>query len=120
MRVLICGGTDFRDYALLRRKCDELIPESVSVEIVSGGARGADTMAERYAAAKGYGLSAFEAKWSLYGKAAGPIRNRKMIDYICEDNERIVIAFWNGSSRGTMNTIVTALRLGLRVEIIYY
>lgn len=120
VRVLICGGVDFCDFDFLESECDRLIPAGSNIEIVAGGAAGADALAEIYARKKGFRLSVFPAKWSRYGKAAGPIRNRKMVDYISEDDERMVIAFWNGFSRGTANTIEIAERFGIRTEILRY
>lgn len=95
-RMIVCGGVDFDDYELLCSRLDSLIAAYGSVTLVSGHARGADTLAERYA-----------AEWSRYGKAAGPIRNRAMLDYASEKTP-VVTAFWDGRSRGTGNMLKQA------------
>ena len=63
MKVIIAGSRDFADYGLLKAYCDLLLSKQNDVEIVSGGAKGADTLGERYAKEKGYKLTIFEANW---------------------------------------------------------
>lgn len=112
MRVVIAGGREFNNYELLREICDEHItPDS---EIVSGGARGTDKLGERYSKEKGYDLKVFPADWSK-GKGAGHIRNRQMAEY-----GDMLIAFWDGESKGTLNMINTAKKLGLIVHVHNY
>lgn len=74
-------------------------------------------MAADFARQYGYPLIEIPADWTTYGKAAGPIRNRQMLDL----NPDIVIAFHNDitSSKGTKDTVTEAKRRGIpRVEII--
>ena len=74
---------DFNDYNLLKEKCDTFleIKRMVNdIQIVSGGARGADSLGERYAAEKGYHLQLFNADWEKYGKSAGYKRNVEMAE----------------------------------------
>jgi len=68
--------------------------------IVSGGARGADSLAENYAKSHGIKTKIFHPDWEEHGKAAGPIRNKKIVEY-----SDAIIAFWDGSSRGTASSI---------------
>ena len=113
MRVVIAGGREFGDYELLREICDEhILPDS---EIVSGGARGTDTLGERYAKETGRGLKIFPADWNKHGKGAGHIRNKQMAEY-----SDMLIAFWDGESKGTKNMIDTSKRLGLIVYVHKY
>lgn len=115
-RVIIAGSRDFSDYGLLQQKCDDLLSakrQSREIVIVSGTARGADQLGERYARERGYKIQRFPADWDRDGKAAGPIRNAKMAA-----NADALIAFWDGESRGTKNMIATAGRRGLDVRII--
>ena len=70
------------------------------MKFVSGGAKGADSFGEEYAAAHDVKVTVFKPDWKKYGKAAGPIRNKDMLDYASEDNP-VVIAFWDGKSKGT-------------------
>lgn len=115
-RVIIAGSVSFQDYDLLRAKCDAILSEKQrthNVVVISGTARGADRLGERYAREKGYRLRQFPADWDTHGRSAGPIRNGEMAK-----NADALIAFWNGHSSGTKNMIETAKRYGLPVRII--
>ncbi len=79
MKIIIAGSRDFDDYDLLREKCDLILSNIKTVEIVSGQARGADSLGEKYAKEKGYKLKLFPADWSQ-GKMAGMIRNKQMAE----------------------------------------
>ena len=84
-------------------------------EIVSGGARGADSFGERVANRRGYKLTIFKAKWGELGKQAGILRNIEMAEYA-----DALIAFWDGGSRGTKHMIREAGKKKLPVIIIKY
>ena len=114
-RVIVAGSRNFDDYFLLREKCDALLARKTdkNIIIVSGTARGADRLGERYAHERGYQIEQYPADWNNNGKAAGPIRNAKMAD-----NADALIAFWDGESRGTANMIETARKKGLSVRVI--
>lgn len=114
-KIIIAGGRDFSDYTLLKRKCDELILSAHEVEIVSGAARGADILGERYANENGIAIKRFPANWNLHGKAAGHIRNQEMAEYA-----DCLIAFWDGKSKGTSSMIKYAKDKNLDVHIITY
>lgn len=110
MRVLICGSRDWSD----REKIDNRIkalPEDATV--ITGGARGADMMAASCASDRGHRVEIFSAQWQKHGRAAGPIRNRLMLD----SGVDLVIAFPQGESRGTRDTITEARRRGISVEV---
>ena len=79
---LIVGSRSFSDSDLFVAKCDLLLRNWGSVVIVSGGARGADALAKRYAVDRGYCYMEFPADWDTYGRRAGYIRNRAMHEYI--------------------------------------
>ena len=100
-RLLVCGSRDFEDYDLLKSKLDHYLSRHRLVEIVSGGCKGADKLAERYAKEKGFAFREFPANWNKYKRAAGPIRNEEMHKYISQFENRGVVAFWNGQSAGT-------------------
>lgn len=102
---LIVGSRSYTDYASFKAKCDALLADKADIEIVSGGASGTDAMAERYARELGYSLQIFPAEWSRYGKRAGYVRNREMHSYISTFPERGVIAFWDGQSKGTAQSL---------------
>lgn len=112
-KVIIAGTRSFTDYSLLRQYADfKLSRIEDSIEIVSGHARGADAMGERYAEEHGYALKLFPADWKRYGKRAGIIRNAEMAEYA-----DALIAFWDGKSRGTYNMIEEARSRHLKIGI---
>lgn len=116
-RIIVCGNKDFKDRDYCLKKLKEIIPKYTNPEIVSGHARGADKFGEEYAKMEGIKCTVFKAEWNHYGKAAGPIRNREMLNYAM-DETAIVIAFWNGTSRGTKNMVEQAQKAGVEVIII--
>lgn len=102
-RVIIAGSRDFDDYGMLCESCDRFLAQkhqTHDIVIVSGTARGADQLGERYAHERGYAVEKYPADWNRDGKAAGPIRNAQMA--MVAD---ALIAFWDGNSRGTQNMI---------------
>lgn len=115
-RVIIAGGRDFSNYPYLRSCADkDLAAITDEIQIVSGNARGADSLGERYAQEKGYKLALFPADWERYGRSAGPRRNAQMAE-----NADALIAFWDGQSRGTKNMIDRATEKGLKVTVHNY
>jgi hypothetical protein len=101
MRVLVCGS---------RAELDRLKP----TEIISGGARGADRVAEVWAKTNSVPITVFTANWNKYGRRAGILRNNQMLD----TNPDLVLAFWDGVSTGTKYTINEARKRGMKVEVI--
>jgi len=77
-------------------------------EIVSGGARGTDALAERYALEKKIPIKVFPSDWKKHGKSAGPLRNREIVVY-----SDTILAFWDGESTGTKSTIAIAKEMGV-------
>lgn len=110
MKVIIAGGREVTDYNLVIQAISECSFEIT--EIVSGGARGVDTMAIRYAEENGFKVKIFMAEWHNHGKAAGPIRNALMAKYA-----DALVALWDGKSKGTKNMIEQAVKHGLRVYV---
>ena len=120
-RIIVAGGRDFTDYALLSETLDVILERYTlhEVQIVSGCCRGADALGEQYAREHGIPVVRFPADWQAYGKAAGPIRNRKMAEYAAEC-DGMLVAFWDGKSRGTASMIRLAEKYGLRIKTITY
>ncbi len=118
-RLIVCGGVDFDDYEFFKIQLNRLIEKYDNIRLVSGHARGADTLAERYAAENGIQIQVFPAEWNKYGKAAGPIRNKAMLEYAQEEIP-VVAAFWDGKSRGTGNMLKQAKAAGAECHIITY
>lgn len=107
-RIIICGSRSFDDYELLKNCLDNFFKDNpdYSFTVISGTASGADKIGERYATEKRLPLERFPAKWNVYGKSAGYIRNAEMLDYaMADDAEPFVMAFWDGESHGTKQMI---------------
>lgn len=106
MRIAIVGsrGIKVEDLEEYVSDCDE---------IVSGGAVGVDSDAAEYAKRKGIGLTVFLPQYERYGRAAPIVRNREIVDRADK-----VIAFWDGSSRGTLSVINYAKKIGKPCEIV--
>jgi hypothetical protein len=98
---LVVGSRTFENYNLMKNKLDKLLVNQKNVVIVSGGARGADSLAEKYAKEKGYTLKIFKADWKKWGNYAGYERNNRMHEYIKDYEKRGCVAFWDGKSHGT-------------------
>lgn len=119
-RVLVCGGRNFSDVALLWRHLDELARDTSEPRIrmvidgasddVTGPYVGADYWAHQWALARNIPTVRMHAKWGQLGKAAGPIRNRRML---YEGLPDIVIAF--PGNRGTRNMVQQAIDGGVKV-----
>ena len=130
LRIIVAGSRDFNDFNLLSKNLTEYLSEKVEaniiyspnqVEFISGTARGADTLGEKYAYIYGYKVKRFPANWDLYGKRAGYIRNEQMAKYSVENKRYgILFAFWDGKSRGTKHMIDLAKRYGLEVHVVNY
>lgn len=115
MKCIIAGGRKFKDAILLKKEVDDFRDTHDITEIVSGHALGADSLGEAYANFYGIKLTIFKADWDTYGRAAGPIRNKQMIDYA-----DAIIVFWDGKSRGTKNDIDLAKEKGIILKIVRY
>lgn len=116
MKLIIAGGRYFNNYELLKEKVDYFLSnESGDIEIVSGKARGADSLGEKYAKEKGYPVKEFPAKWNEYGKRAGYLRNEEMALYATH-----CVCFWDGKSKGTKHMIDLAKKSNLNLRVVSY
>lgn len=116
MRVIIAGSRNFNDYDYLERCCDMLLDSpNLWYAVLSGNAKGADTLGERYAKENHMVVYQYPANWDEHGKAAGHIRNEEMAK-----NADILVAFWDGSSKGTKDMIELAMKYKLEVHIFPY
>ena len=110
MIILACGSRDWDNQEIVRAALQELDESSV---VVSGAARGADSIAADLAREMGLEVWEFAADWEAYGKRAGMMRNLQMLD----QNPDQVWAFWDGQSRGTAHTVRAARKRGIQVRI---
>lgn len=118
--IVIAGGRDFRDFDFLVDRCDfylsRFLESGKNFEIVSGGAKGADFLGERYAKeVLNVMPNIFNANWERFGKAAGMVRNELMAWHGSH-----LIAFWDGKSVGTKNMIQIAQREEMFAKVVRY
>lgn len=109
-KIAVVGSRTFTDYELMKKELDKY---SIS-EIISGGAIGADKLSEKYSDEKDIDMTIYEPDWKKYGKSAGIIRNKDIVN-----NSDMVIAFWDRKSKGTKNSIDYANKIGKPLKIIY-
>ena len=125
LRVIIAGSRDFNDYKLLKKSCIDIITNKTMfpdlAKIISGGARGADRLGEQFANDMGLEIVRFIPDWDGLGKRAGYVRNETMAKFAVENgNEGMLIAFWDGQSRGTKHMIDLAHKHGLEVHVVNF
>ena len=101
MRIIVAGGRDFNNYKILNKVLSYKINPQYDT-IISGKARGADSLGAEWAYKNGIPIKYFPAHWEIYGKGAGFIRNTEMGEYA-----DMLIAFWDGKSKGTAHMIKT-------------
>lgn len=111
MRVLVCGSRHFDDNFILKAELEKLDVTT----IIHGDCRGADRMAGAYARTWGIEEVKYPADWEREGKAAGPIRNSKMLR---DGKPDLVLAFLAPNSRGTANMIEQATKANIPVKVI--
>ena len=130
-KVIIAGGRDFNNYTYLKSKCDHALKNKKQIQIVSGKAKGADSLGEQYAKENNLSIKEFPADWDnlevenvvvktnkwgkKYNALAGLNRNEDMAKYA-----DALIAFWDGESTGTKNMIDLAEKYELKVKVYPY
>lgn len=128
LRIIIAGSRDFDDFPKLMDSCNDILSKITNqyndlnkVRIISGTARGADQLGEQYAKITGYEVSRFPADWDGLGKRAGYVRNAEMAKFaVADGNCGVLIAFWDGKSRGTKHMIDLAEKNGLEIHIVRF
>lgn len=111
MKAAIIGSRTFDDYNLVCETLSEY--ENQITLMVSGGAKGADKLGEKWAKEKNKEVLIFHPDWDKYGKSAGFRRNKDIIE-----NSDIVFAFWDGQSKGTQSSINLSKKLNKELKII--
>ena len=104
IKLAVIGSRDFPSQYLVERIIYEL---PAQLRLISGGARGVDTWVELTAKHHNRWIDVYSANWSKHGKSAGFVRNNQIIK-----NSDLVLAFWDGKSRGTKHSIQLAKYLG--------
>ena len=119
-KIIIAGSRDFLNYELLKSECNDHINSLTnlhdnSIAIISGNARGADRLGEKYAEEHNYKCHIMPADWNKHGMRAGYLRNSDMAK-----QANALIAFWDGKSKGTKNMIQEAKKANLDIKVIMY
>lgn len=133
LRVIIAGSRSFGSFTILEKECHRIFKslseegylsgnvkeDCRNMEIISGTANGADRFGEAFALKYNIPVKRFPARWDKYGKSAGYVRNKIMAQYAAEsDRLGVLIAFWDGKSRGTKMMIDLAKKNNLKVFVI--
>ena len=117
-RIVVAGGREFTNYVLLANALDKLLCKKKlthKIVFVSGKARGADSLGERYAKERAYRIIEKPADWDRYGKSAGYKRNKEMAEI-----SHCTVAFWDGKSKGTKHMIDLTKQLGNDIGVVRY
>jgi hypothetical protein len=120
MKVGIIGSREFSDYDKMKESIlsyfrNKNLDINTIEYIVSGGARGADKLGERFAEEFNIKTKIHLPNWDKFGKSAGMIRNSDIID-----DSDLIFAFWDGQSKGTKDSINKARKRNKEIEIIIY
>lgn len=115
MKLAVVGSRSFEDLEKLSLVLDEIHSKNKISLIISGGAAGADSLAEVWAKLNSIPVQIFLPDWKKHGKSAGFIRNRDIINS-CDS----CVAFWDGTSKGTLNSILLAKTRKIRLKIMLY
>jgi hypothetical protein len=114
VKVLVCGSRRFANPFAVSLHADRRMAELPDGSIViHGDAHGADRIAAQAAARHGHTIRPFPADWENDGRRAGIVRNLRMLN----ERPELVIAWWDGESRGTAHTITEARKRGIPVEV---
>lgn len=118
--VLIAGSRTFTNYLLFMDELSSHIDTKAKLCIVSGGAKGTDSLAERYAKEHKIPIKIFPADWNNFGKSAGYKRNRQMHEFLAQHSKRKCICFWDGQSKGTAHNFELAKEFHTELEVIRF
>jgi len=115
MKLAVVGSRGFNDYDLLKSKLNAIHLRKPITCIVSGGAKGADSLGEKWAKENGIETLIFIPDWDKYGKKAGFLRNEDIIK-----NSDAVVAIWDEVSKGTAHSISLAKKYNKSCLVVKY
>jgi predicted Rossmann fold nucleotide-binding protein DprA/Smf involved in DNA uptake len=113
MKLGVVGSRGFNDYELMDKEIKNVANIFDIDTIISGGAMGADRLSETWAKKNDKEILIFYPDWEKFGKGAGMIRNRSIVS-----NSDVLIAFWDGASTGTKNSIDRATKRGIPLYVV--
>jgi hypothetical protein len=100
MKLAVIGSRNFSDSHILTQTLNMLHEEYNVTTLVSGGAKGADIMGQRWAEIRSIETEIYIPDWNLHGKRAGLLRNQDIVN-----SADLIVAFWDGVSTGTRHAI---------------
>jgi len=107
MLVLCCGSRNWTNWSKVEQALYRMLPTVGFFRVLHGGARGADSISGEAAQLLGLDVEIVYPDWKQHGRRAGMLRNTAML----ERHPDYVIAFWDGVSRGTLDTIAKAVNV---------
>ena len=115
INIAIGGSRRFTDYDFFKEELNKILAELEydKIKLISGGAIGTDKLAERFAEESSIAIEIIVPQWRNYGKASAVIRNKQIVELA-----DVVIAFWDGKSKGTISLIRYAKKMNKRLIII--
>lgn len=113
VKLAIVGSRSFEDYDLLKRYIFDHYNINEIACIVSGGAKGADSLAKRFSIEYSIKLIEFLPEWEKYGKGADYVRNK-----LIWENADEGLAFWDGKSKGTQHSFEISKKLNKTCHIV--
>lgn len=115
MKLAVVGSRSFNNYDALSKELDYIRTRQNITALVSGGAKGADVLAERYAKENNIEVLVIKPDWDKHGNKAGFIRNVEIWD-----NSDFGIAFWDGESKGTQHSFDIAKKQNKYCKLFKY
>lgn len=113
MKLAVIGSRSFDDKMILEKELNEV---KTSIElIITGGARGADQLAEQWASTNNIPIKILKPDWSKYGRSAGIVRNKQIIE-LCDS----CVAFWDNQSKGTLSGINYCKKILKPIRVIQF
>jgi hypothetical protein len=114
MKLIIAGSRTLTDYSWMETKLNNVLANTQEdVVVISGGAKGADKLGERYAKTRGFDVIIMPADWDTHGKKAGYLRNKQMAQECTH-----AVIFWDGESPGSKHMIDICQKLNIPNRVI--
>lgn len=108
--IIVTGGRDFTDEDYVNQSLDYVHQRFNITRLIQGGAKGVDTLAQRWAEKNNIEVQTFSADWDTHGKAAGVLRN---LDMLTQGNPDYVVSFPGGN--GTAHMVKSAIKARVKV-----
>lgn len=120
LAILITGAREYTNKKLIRETLSQYKKKNTNVLLIHGNCSGVDKLAAEVGKELGFQIESHPANWNKYGNAAGPIRNKEMIESLVKHDNKLMFAFHDDieKSRGTKNCVSQAKKFGINAKII--